>query len=146
MINPQSFAPDLGHGFVPIHLRLAAPVVDLRHERLPRCEPQLLLASLHVTAHRRFRHCALALLPDPLPDAMRRVPLFARSRLVRPQNLVNELHHRTQPRLASRRQFALRRNRTRQRLPHHPPMHAQFLRDCPNRARSVRVLPPDLFK
>jgi hypothetical protein len=77
---------------------------------------------------------------------MCRVPLFTRRRLILAQNLVNELHHRTQPRLVSRRQFALRRNRTGQRLSHHPPMHAQFLRDCTNRARSMRMFPPDLFE
>jgi hypothetical protein len=34
-VNPQSFAREVGHGFVPIHLRLPAPVVNLRHERFP---------------------------------------------------------------------------------------------------------------
>jgi hypothetical protein len=77
---------------------------------------------------------------------MCRVPLFAWSHLILAQNLVNELHHRTQPRLVSRRQFALRRNRTSQGLSHHSPMHAQFLRDRTNRARSMRMFPPDLFE
>src|SRR6266545_4046866 len=34
VMNPLTLAPDLGQGFVPIHLCFAAPVVDLRHERL----------------------------------------------------------------------------------------------------------------
>jgi hypothetical protein len=72
--------------------------------------------------------------------------LFTRSRLIRMQNLVDELHHRTQPRLVSRRQFALRRNRTRQGLSHHSPMHPQLLRDRTYRARSMRMFPSDLFE
>ena len=144
--KPASFAREVGHGFVPIHLRLAAPVVDLRHERLPPRESQLLLAFPHITAHRRFRHRVRALLPNPLPDPMCRVPLFTRRRLILAQNLVDELHHRTQPRLVSHRQFALRRNRTYQGLSHHPPMHAQLLRDRTNRPRSMRMLPSDLFE
>src|SRR5439155_10315677 len=108
-VNPQSFAREVGHGFVPIHLRLAAPVVDLRHECLPPRESQLLLAFPHITAHGRFPHGVRAFLPDSFPDTMCRVPLFAWSHLILAQNLVNELHHRTQARLVSRRQFALRR-------------------------------------
>ena len=147
MLNRLALAPDLGHGFVPIHLRLAAPVVDLRHECLPRCESELLLASLHITAHRRFRHTA-SVRSCRIRSQMRcAVWRCLRGAVcVRPQNLVNELHHRTQPGLVSHRQFAFRRNRARQRLSHHPPMHAQFLRDRTNRARSMGVFPPDLFE
>jgi hypothetical protein len=68
------------------------------------------------------------------------------SALVCTQNLVDELHHRTQPGLVPHRQFPLRRNRTRQRLSHHPPMHAQLLCNCTNRSGSMCVLPPDLFE
>ena len=35
---------------------------------------------------------------------------------------------------------------SRQRLPHHLPMHAQFLRDRANRTSSMRMFPPDLFE
>jgi hypothetical protein len=118
----------------------------LRHKRLSRRESELLLALPHETPHRRFRHCLGALLPDPLPDAMRSVPLFAGSQLICTQNLVNELQYRTQPRFVPHRQFALRRNRTSQGLSHHSPMHPQFLRDRTNRARSMRMFPPDLFE
>jgi hypothetical protein len=31
-------------------------------------------------------------------------------------------------------------------LPHHSPMYSQLLCHCPNRPRSVLVLPPDLFE
>src|SRR5467141_1916633 len=31
-------------------------------------------------------------------------------------------------------------------LSHHPPMHTKLLRDRPNRTRSVRVFPPNLFE
>jgi len=71
-----------------------------------------LLASLHIAAYGRFRHYVGALLPDPLPDAMRGVPVFAGSQLVCAQNLVNELHYRAQPGLIPHRRFALGRNRT----------------------------------
>jgi hypothetical protein len=75
-------------------------------------------------AHGRFRHRDLGLLPtSPLPDAMRRVPLLARSPLVSPQNLVNELLHRLELGLRPHRNLALRRDRARNRLPHNPPMH-----------------------
>jgi hypothetical protein len=105
-----------------------------------------LLALPHETAHSRFRYCVGTLLPNPLPDAMRGVPLFAWSQLICAQNLVNELHHRTQPGLVPHRQFAFRRDRTRQRLPHHPPVHAQLLRDRANRTSSMRMFSPDLFE
>ena len=146
VVNRLALAPDLGHSFVPIHLRLAAPFVHLRHKRLSRHKSELLLPLPHITAHGRFRHCVRALLLDPLPDAMRGVPLFARSQLICTQNLVNELHHRTQPGLVSHRQFAFRGDRTGQRLSHHPPMHAQLLRDRANRTSSMRMFPPDLFE
>jgi hypothetical protein len=77
---------------------------------------------------------------------MRCVPLFAWSRLICAQNLVNELHHRTQPGLVPHRQFALRRNRTRQRLPYHTPMYAQLFSYRSNRTGSMRMFPPDLFE
>ena len=105
-----------------------------------------MLALPHETAHSPFRYCVGTLLPNPLSDATRGVPLFAWSQLICAQNLVNELHHRTQPGLVPHRQFALRRNRTRQRLSQHPPMHAQLLRDRANRISSVRMFPPDLIE
>ena len=146
VVNRLALAPDLGYCFVPIHLRLAAPVVDLRHERLSPRESELLLTLPHIVPHRRFRYSLRALLLNPFPDAMRRVPLFARSHLICAQYLVNELHHRPQPGPVPHRPFALRRNRTGQCLSHHPPMHPQLLRDCTNRTGPMRVLPPDLFE
>jgi transposase len=44
------------------------------------------------------------------------------------------------------RWFALRRNRTRQRLSYHPSMHAQFLCNRANRAGSMHMFSPDLFE
>ena len=92
---------EVHRGLVPIHLRLHAPVVTLRHERLARRHSQLLLAPPHVAPHRRFRHARLGmLLANPLPDPVRRVPLLARRFPIALQNPVNELAHRPQLRTA----------------------------------------------
>ena len=118
VVNRLSLAPDLSHGFIPIHLRLAAPVVDLGHERFPRDETQLLLALLHVAAHGRFCHRRLGpFLAYPFPDAVCRVPLLARRLLIQVQNLVDELPHRTESWPSPYRRLALRRNRASPCLP-----------------------------
>src|SRR5256712_5363571 len=131
---------------LPIYLCLAAPVVALRHERLPFCHPQLLLATADVMTHGRFRHCNLGpFRTNPLPDAVRRMPLLTRSLLVSPQNLVDELFHRFELGLRPHRNLALRRDRARHRLPHDPPMHPELLRHASDRSYPKAVLPPDLF-
>src|SRR5579859_5007691 len=74
---------ELHRGLIPIHLGLHAPVVTLRHERLARRHTQLLLAPPYVSPYRRFRYAHLGMLPaNPLPDAVRRVPLLARCLLI----------------------------------------------------------------
>ena len=138
---------ELHRGLVPIHLGLHAPVVTLRHERLARRHPQLLLSPPHVAPHRRFRHAHLGmLLANPFPDAVRRVPLLARRFPIALQNPVDELAHRPQLRTAPRRCLALRRHRAGQRLPHHPPMRVQLLRHSLDRAHSKPVLPTYLLE
>src|SRR5438309_5792443 len=94
-IQLAQLARDFRESFVPINLSLAAPVVALRHKRLPFCHPQVLLATADVMTHGRFRHRDLGpFRANPLPDAVRRMPLLARSLLVSSQNLVDELFHR----------------------------------------------------
>src|SRR5881396_1444032 len=69
-IHLAQLAHDFRESFVPINLCLAAPVVALRHERLPFCHPQLLLATADVMTHGRFHHCKLGpFRTNPLPDA-----------------------------------------------------------------------------
>src|SRR5438309_57859 len=138
---------DLRDSFVPTDLCRAAPVVALRHERLPFCHAQLLLATADVMTHGRCRHCNLGpFRTNPLPDAVRRMPLLTRSLLVSPQNLVDELFHRFELGLRPHRNLALRRDRARHRLPHDPPMHPELLRHASDRSYPKAVLPPDLFK
>src|ERR1019366_7198729 len=137
----------LGHRLVPVHLRFAAPVVDLRNESLPPRLPQFLLALPHIAAHRRFTDARLrALLANPQPDPSRRMPLLPRSLFIGHQNHIDELDYRPQTRLAANRWLALRRNRTRQGLPHHPPMNPQPPRYALDRSSPVCVLPSDLLE
>src|SRR6266571_8417872 len=111
-IHLAQLAHDFRESFVPINLSLAAPVVALRHKRLPFCHPQVLLATADVMTHGRFRHRDLGpFRANPLPDAVRRMPLLARSLLVSSQNLVDELFHRFELGLRPHRNLALRRDR-----------------------------------
>ena len=78
-----ALAADLGDRFVPIDLSFLAPGINLRHERLAHDETHLPLAMTHIPAHARLRHSRFGpLLANPLEDAMRGVPLLARSLLV----------------------------------------------------------------
>jgi hypothetical protein len=138
---------EVHHGLVPIHLAFAAPVIALRHKRLPRGQPQFFLPSLHVAPHRRFRYRWVGMFStNPLPDSVRRVPLLVRRFPIAPQNPVDELSDRPQSRTASPRRLALRRNRTGQRLPHHPPVRLQLLRHPLDRSHPIPILTPNLLE
>jgi hypothetical protein len=138
---------EVHRGLVPIHLAFAAPVIALRHERLACGQPQLFLAPLHVAPHRRFRHSRIGMLPaNPFPDPVRRVPLLARRFPIALQNPVDKLSHRPQLRTASRLCFSHWRNRTGQRLPHHPPVRLQLLRHSLDRSRPKPILAPNLLE
>ena len=76
---------------------------------------------------------------------MRCVPLFARRLPVALQHLVDMGFHRTQLRLITNRLLPFRRDRTRDRLTHHPPVDAVCSRECRDRL-SGRVAEPDLFE
>ncbi len=108
---------------------------------------KLLLAACYVMAHRGLGYCDFGpLLANPRPDVASRVPLLARSLLIRPQNLVNELLHRLQLGPGPRRNFALRWDRARQRLPYDSPVDPELPRHASDRPYPKAVLPPDLFK
>src|SRR5438034_3237925 len=142
-IHLAQLAHDFRESFVPINLCLAAPVVALRHERLPFCHPQVLLATADVMTHGRFRHRDLGpFRANPLPDAVRRMPLLARSLLLSSKNLVDELFHRFELGLRPDRNLALPRDPARDRLPHDPPMHPELLRHPSDRSYPKAVLPP----
>jgi pimeloyl-ACP methyl ester carboxylesterase len=74
------------------------------------------------------------------------VPLLLRCPLIGDQNPVGELHHWPQTRMAPHWLLPLRRNRTYQGLPNHPPMNTQLPCCSLDRPGSVGVLPSDLFK
>ena len=76
---------------------------------------------------------------------MGRVPLLARSLSIRLQHLVDGLFHRIQLRRFPCRLLPLRRDRAGDRLAHHSPVHAMFLRQSLDRF-SGRVPAPDLFE
>src|ERR1019366_395145 len=97
--------------------------------------------------NRRFTDARLrALLANPQPDPSRRMPLLPRSLFIGHQNHIDELDYRPQTRLAANRWLALRRNRTRQGLPHHPPMNPQPPRCAMDRSSPVCILPSDLLE
>ena len=77
---------------------------------------------------------------------MCRVPLLARRLLVRLQDLIHERYCRRQFPPRPLQFFSPRRQRARNRLPHHSPVHFQFLRDSGDRSDAELVLPSDLFK
>jgi hypothetical protein len=78
--------------------------------------------------HGRFFHPNLEpFRANPLPDAVRRMPLLARSLLVSLQNLVDELFHRFQLGLRPHRNLAMGRDCARHHLSHDPPMHPELL-------------------
>jgi hypothetical protein len=150
MQNTFTFARSpgkVGVGFVPIHLRFLAQGVALRDADLFGSATERAFLPRDVPSDRRFGNRCLRLLPpNPQVNAMCRVPLLARCTLVGLQSRIDELFHRAQLRLRPLGSLAVRRLSIGQRLPHHSTMYSQFPCHCPNRSRSVLVLPPDLFE
>src|SRR5215831_15268359 len=123
------FAVQLRDCFEPIDLRFLSWLIALRHIRFTAPTTGCLLPPLYVPSHRGFGDCWFRVfLPKPHPDAMRRVPLLARRLPVRFQNAVDCLPQRTHLRTLPFVLLSFRRDRARQRLPHHPPVHAELLR------------------
>jgi hypothetical protein len=85
-------------------------------------------------------------MPDPLEHAMCGVTPLARRAAVSRQNGVDEGTQWSDYRLCPCHQLALRRFGLRQRLPYHPPMHAQLVRHSFNRADPKLVFPANLLE
>ena len=82
---------EIGPGLVPVHLRLVAQHVALRHERLALDQAQFTPAVPNVVAHRRLSHSGIReLRQDATVDAPCRVTLLARRPPILVQHLVNE--------------------------------------------------------
>jgi hypothetical protein len=85
----DSFAAEISVGFVPIHLRFGTPGIALRNAGFASHQSQCDLPVVHVLAHGPLRNLARGqLIPDPCPDAVRRVPLLARRFSVGFQNRI----------------------------------------------------------
>jgi len=113
------------YGFEPIHLRLPAPVVALRHEHHP---PALFLFPFpHVLPYGDLRDRKLRMLfAQPRPDPMRRVPLLPRRLPIGFQHPLDGFLQGTDLRLLPCVLLSPWRDRARDGLAHHPPMHAMF--------------------
>jgi hypothetical protein len=72
--------------------------------------------------------------------------LLARRGAIGFQDRVNKGLHRPNGRPLAFDPLARRRLRARQCLAHHPPMHPELLRHCPDRANPELVLPPNLLE
>jgi len=132
--------------FIPVHLRLAAELIGLRHKDLVPKQAHGRLAHAHIPANRRsrdfhFRHLA----PQSHPDPMRSVPLFSGCLAVRLQDRVDKRNRWRQLRMLALGHLPFRRNRALQRPAYLPSMHPQLPRHRPDRARTVFVLPSDLL-
>src|SRR5712691_7398156 len=127
-LDPDSLAVQVDVRFVPIHLRLVAPGVLLRHEGLGYdAQPQRSLALPHVPTYRRLGdRRARPLTGNPHPDAMRRMALLARRLPISFQNLVDEPSYWADRRPRSLLGGQPHRDRTLDRLAHHPSVDAEL--------------------
>ena len=131
----------------PVHLCFDAPGVTLRHAGLAHQHCQRDLALVDILPNRPLADFAIwQLVLNPLPDAVGRMPLLARRLAIGFQHRIDELGGCFQfpawpfsllPRL---------RQRTSNRLAHHPPMHTQLLGHPGNRSDAELVLSTDLLK
>src|SRR5580698_1106415 len=143
----RSFAGQICESLVPIHLRLAAPVVTLRNEGLMNRNAEGDLPQMDILPNRSLTDSALRHLgPDPLPDPMCSVALLSRRLLVRLQNLIHKRDRRTHLPAWPLHFLARRGQCTANRLSHHSSMHAQLLCDPGNRANAELVFPADLLE
>ncbi len=96
-LQPGSLAAEVRPGLVPVHLRLLAQAIALRHESLSPYQAQLPLALADVVAHRRLsQRGTWKLLQNTPVDAPCRVSLLARSIPVGVQHTVDEGRDRVQ--------------------------------------------------
>jgi hypothetical protein len=145
-VHLARLAIELHPAFIPIHLRLAAELIGLRHKNLVPKQAYGRLAQAHIPANRRSRDFDFwHLAPYPHPDPMRRVALFSGCLAVGLQDRVDKRNRWRQLRMLALGHLPFRRNRAGQRQAHLPPVHSQLPRHRPDRARTVFVLPPDLL-
>jgi hypothetical protein len=131
----------------PIHLRLHARRVDLRHEHLPDRPPQLAFALTHVLTDRDLRDIGAVLIKQPPPDPLRGVALLARRLAIGRKRLVDQRPVRAELRRRPRHRRALRRRqRRRQRLTHRTTVHPMALRQRPDRQPLPIAVTPDLLE
>ena len=104
------------------------------------------LALTHVLAHRGLADSDLRLLlPQPRPDAMRRVPLLARGPAIGFQYRVDKTQRRGQLRPLPFRLLPLRRHCTGQSQAYVATMYSKSPRYRADRSGAMLVLPPDLL-
>ena len=140
------FAAQPGGRFEPIDLRFLAPLIGLRHEDFPALQAEFALALPDVApdcwlADGKFR----MLRPQPHPDTMCRVALFARGLAVFIQHAVDVLFDRSQLWLLPNCFLPLGRCRTADRLPDHATVNAVLLRQSLNRLSGC-MPQPDLLE
>ena len=126
----------------PIHLRLHARRVDLRHEHLPDRPPQLAFALTHVLTDRDLRDIGAVLIKQPPPDPLRGVALLARRLAIGRKRLVDQRPVRAELRRRPRHRRALRR-RQRRRLTHRTTVHPIALGERPDRQPLPIAVTPD---
>ena len=138
---------EIDPGFIPVDLSFLSPAVTLRHERLAPQQPHLAFALAHMVAHRRLGDRGVGeFRQDPAIEAPRRVPLLARRATILVKHLVDEGRDRAQLRLGPRRVMLCRRQRSRERLAHQPPMNAELRGHARYRADPKLMLPTKLLE
>ena len=121
--------------------------VALRHERLALDQAQRTPAVPDVVAHRRLSDTRIReLRQDATVNAPRRVALLARRPPILVQHLVDERRDRIQLGFNPRGVAMPWRQRARNRLPHHPAMHAELRRHTGDRADTELMLLTELLE
>src|SRR5665647_55961 len=125
------YAPDDADGFTKVCLSMPRRMHQ-RHEHLLRPLPP----TRHVILHNRDAACEAVLVPKPLEDPLRRMPLLLRSRLVVPKNAVDQCNKWIELRLRRRLLAHITRR-------HREPYHlGNCSRIKPNRRAAARSLKP----
>jgi len=145
-VRLSGLAVELDPAFVPIHLRLATELIRLRHKDFMPQQAHGSLPGAHILTNRRFCYLGFrSLTAQSHPYPVRRVSLLSGRLAVSLQNRVYEWDRHRQLRPLAFRNFAVRRHRATQRLPHLSPMYPQFPGHRPDRSGPMFVLLPDLL-
>src|ERR1019366_833337 len=83
---------------------------------------------------------------EPVPAPLRGVALLARRLAIRFQNRIDELRGRSHLHVRTLRLLPPRRYRALNRLPHQPPVYAQFPRHALNRTYPKLIFQPNLLE